>query len=191
MTKPSLVANQIAMQLKQRRTEKGWSLDKTAKVTGVSKAMLGQIERRESSPTIATLWKIATGLECSFSSFIHTDNDTCEHGNRASFEHDPHMQVDTLFAFNPITRIETFCITLSHHHEQLSQAHQSGVLEHIHVLEGCLRVIDTKGWHQVEAGQQFLLKADCDHGYRDETGLTKFIDVIYYPPGRKPGAQQD
>jgi transcriptional regulator with XRE-family HTH domain len=36
----------------------------------VSKAMLGQIERNESSPTVATLWKIATGLNVPFSSFI-------------------------------------------------------------------------------------------------------------------------
>ena len=61
---------QISRTLKARRKERGWSLDKTAQQTGVSKAMLGQIERQESSPTIATLWKIATGLQCSFSSFL-------------------------------------------------------------------------------------------------------------------------
>jgi transcriptional regulator with XRE-family HTH domain len=32
--------------------------------------MLGQIERNESSPTVATLWKIATGLNVPFSAFI-------------------------------------------------------------------------------------------------------------------------
>ncbi|SUH15608.1 XRE family transcriptional regulator [Salmonella enterica subsp. enterica] len=32
--------------------------------------MLGQIERNESSPTVATLWKIATGLNVPFSMFI-------------------------------------------------------------------------------------------------------------------------
>ncbi len=36
--------------------------------------MLGQIEREESSPTIATLWKIASGFETSFSSFIEEIN---------------------------------------------------------------------------------------------------------------------
>src|SRR6476659_6616138 len=60
----------IARTLKALRQERGWSLDKTAEETGVSKAMLGQIEREESSPTIATLWKIASGFNVSFSSFI-------------------------------------------------------------------------------------------------------------------------
>src|SRR5579872_3014687 len=61
---------QISLRLKKLRAERGWSLDKAAEETGVSKAMLGQIEREESSPTIATLWKIASGFRTSFSSFI-------------------------------------------------------------------------------------------------------------------------
>ncbi len=36
----------IANHLKQLRQARGWSLDKTAEMTGVSKAMLGQIERK-------------------------------------------------------------------------------------------------------------------------------------------------
>ena len=60
----------IATTLKELRQQKGWSLDKAALATGVSKAMLGQIEREESSPTIATLWKIASGFNTSFSSFL-------------------------------------------------------------------------------------------------------------------------
>lgn len=60
----------IAKHIKALRQHKGLSLDATAKATGVSKAMLGQIEREESSPTIATLWKIASGLDTSFSAFL-------------------------------------------------------------------------------------------------------------------------
>src|ERR1700735_226800 len=60
----------ISLTLKSLRQQRGWSLDRTAEETGVSKAMLGQIERQESSPTIATLWKIASGFNTSFSSFI-------------------------------------------------------------------------------------------------------------------------
>src|SRR5579863_701606 len=60
----------VSSTLKALRQARGWSLDKAAEETGVSKAMLGQIEREESSPTIATLWKIASGFHTSFSSFI-------------------------------------------------------------------------------------------------------------------------
>lgn len=38
----------------------------SAELSGVSKAMIGQIERGESSPTLSTIWKIANGLKVSF-----------------------------------------------------------------------------------------------------------------------------
>ncbi len=48
------------------RKKRQLSLDKVAELTSVSKAMLGQIERGESTPTVNVLWKIATGLKVSF-----------------------------------------------------------------------------------------------------------------------------
>ncbi|WP_317983495.1 helix-turn-helix domain-containing protein [Salinimonas profundi] len=184
MKESAHITQQIAAQLKYTRKQKGWSLDKTAQATGVSKAMLGQIEREESSPTIATLWKIATGLDASFSSFISSqtsDAYVLSQQRQAAFTHDPDMQVTTLFKFNPVTRMETFEITLTNHHEQRSSAHASGVTEHIHVLKGELAVYQQDVWHTVKANEQFILQADTAHGYRDETGETTFIDIICYP----------
>jgi len=60
----------IADNFKAIRIQRGLSLDNVASLTGVSKSMLGQIERGESNPTIATLWKIANGLKVSFSSLV-------------------------------------------------------------------------------------------------------------------------
>ena len=60
----------LAKNLKYARAQKGWSLDTCAKNTGVSKAMLGQIEREESSPTISKLWQIASGFELPLSYFL-------------------------------------------------------------------------------------------------------------------------
>lgn len=51
------MSSRISENLRQIRKEKKLSLDSMAEQTGVSKSMLGQIERGESSPTVATLWK--------------------------------------------------------------------------------------------------------------------------------------
>ena len=67
-----VVQKTIAKNLLKIRKEKGLSLEKTAELTGVSKAMLGQIERNESNPTVSTLWKIAKGLKISFSSLLYS-----------------------------------------------------------------------------------------------------------------------
>ncbi|WP_414829788.1 helix-turn-helix domain-containing protein [Alteromonas sp. H39] len=180
----SHINQNIARQLKARRKDKGWSLDKTAQTTGVSKAMLGQIERGESSPTIATLWKIATGLSCSFSTFItHENRAIVETSKRDgdAFANDPNMQVKTLFAYDPSTGFEVFEITLTNNHTQLSDAHQQGVKEHIHVLEGELQLAEGDDWFTLATGEQSILKADRPHGYRAVGSLTRFLDIIYYP----------
>ena len=64
------INQQVGLALKQLRQQRGWSLDQAAQACGVSKAMLGQIERGESSPTVVTLWKIAGGFHVPFSYFM-------------------------------------------------------------------------------------------------------------------------
>lgn len=66
--------------------------------------MLGQVERNESSPTVATLWKIATGLNVPFSAFIVADEST------APTAFDPQQQamvVTPLFPWDPELRLTT------------------------------------------------------------------------------------
>ncbi|MEM7264914.1 MAG: XRE family transcriptional regulator, partial [Pseudomonadota bacterium] len=66
-------------------------------------------------------------------------------------------------------------------HEQHSSAHQIGVTEHIHVLQGKLGVWQDGQWQTYQAQEQCILRADQPHGYRDEVGETRFIVVIHYP----------
>ncbi|MBS0969851.1 XRE family transcriptional regulator [Chimaeribacter arupi] len=60
----------IAGQLQARRKEKGWSLDTLAQQSGVSKAMISKIERQASSPSAATLGRLAAGLGIALAELI-------------------------------------------------------------------------------------------------------------------------
>lgn len=53
----------IARSVRGLRGDKGWSLDKLANLTGLSKSYLSQIENCEKTPTIMTLTKIAYALK--------------------------------------------------------------------------------------------------------------------------------
>ena len=66
----------IGTGLKEARNKLGLSLSDVSTVTGVSKIMLSQIERGESTPTIAILWKIANGLQVTYTSYIHCINES-------------------------------------------------------------------------------------------------------------------
>ncbi|HAU27507.1 MAG TPA: XRE family transcriptional regulator [Alteromonas australica] len=182
--KDEVFAYCISERLKAIRHERGLSLDKTAALTGVSKAMLGQIERCESSPTIAKLWKIATGLQVSFSSFLTAEScHSIEEGEGSIY--DPNMHVKTLFSYDKSKQFEAFDITLTALHQQQSTAHQKGVSEHIHVLEGRLGIFTKGQWHIIEAGQQWVFDADQPHRYEDKVGKTRFLTIIHYPNASK------
>src|SRR6218665_380760 len=62
----------VGRNLKRLRTERGLSLEKLSQSSGVSRAMLGQVELGQSAPTINVLWKLARALGIPFSALIRT-----------------------------------------------------------------------------------------------------------------------
>lgn len=178
----------ISLTLKGLRREHGWSLDKTALETGVSKAMLGQIEREESSPSIATLWKIASGFHTSFSSFIEDLNTDFENPlYRATPSQPPHVtdekiHIMPLFPFDTELNCELFIIELLPGCEHLSPAHDKGVIEHAIVIEGTMEILINGVWQTLEKNQGVRFNANQPHGYRNFSSKTaSFHDLIHYP----------
>lgn len=177
----------ISLTLKNLRRERGWSLDKAAEKTGVSKAMLGQIEREESSPTIATLWKIASGFNTSFSSFIediHSEfNKPVHRGGQTQQLHptDKKLRVMPLFPFEEQLNFEIFVIELLSSCEHLSPSHQPGVIEHVVVVEGKMEVLANGTWHLLQKGEGLRFDANQPHGYRNLSSEIAIIhDIIHY-----------
>jgi len=128
----------IGKKLKTARKSRSMTLDELAEVTGVSKPMLGQIERGRSSPTITTLWKIATGMKIPFSSFLqeqgvgYTVVDLQERD--VLIEENGAMKVYTIFAFDTIRSCEAFYIEFESGCEHMSDKHNDGVEEYIFVI---------------------------------------------------------
>ena len=167
----------IATHLKMLRTEKKLSLDAAAKLTGVSKAMLGQIEREESSPTISKLWKIASGLETSFSAFFgeNKESDFQEH-----FPNDPYMKVKAIFPYDKAVNYEIYEIILIDNHCQISQSHAHGVIESIVVIEGDMEIFSDGKWHPIKEKEKFRFYADQPHGYKAVSERVVFQNIVSY-----------
>jgi transcriptional regulator with XRE-family HTH domain len=168
----------IAERLKTCRETRGLSLDATAAATGVSKAMLGQIERLESAPTIATLWKIATGLDISFSSFFA--GGPAPAPRRSLFPDDPDMRIDVVFPYSADTGMEMFEVTLTNGHHQRSPAHGTGVVEHVVVLKGAVELSFEGTRRRVGQGEAVRFHADVEHEYRALTDPAVFQNIICY-----------
>jgi len=181
------LTEKIASVLKSLRQERGWSLEVASQKTAVSKAMLGQIERRESSPTIATLWKIASGFDVSFSSFVEELSPVSPMlvHRRGSLQQmhpqDDKIRVMPLFAYDEALKFEVFIIELLPGCEHLSPPHQRGVIEHIIVASGDIEVCVGGMWHSLKQNEGLRFNADQPHGYRNVTGTKAiFHDMIHY-----------
>lgn len=177
----------LGQTLKQVRKDLGWSLDRTAKETGVSKAMLGQIERCESSPTIATLWKIASGTHTSLSTFLEpTPEEDRGTAIRSTSElrQQPatdDMLVAPLFPYEQRFGFEMFELTLLPGYERYSEPHEPGVTEHVIVLSGSMELLINGEWQQFEKGAAVRFSADQPHGYRNTSDQPAvFHDLIHY-----------
>lgn len=181
------LSQKIAHTLKELRSKRGWSLALASEKTTVSKAMLGQIEREESSPTIATLWKIATGFEVSFSSFLEElqPNQTGLVSRKRNLENihkqDDKIKVIPLFPYDPDLKFEIFILELLPGCEHLSMPHQKGVVEHVITISGEIEVLTDGVWHVVKQNEGLRFNADNPHGYRN---LSKkpaiFHNIIHY-----------
>ncbi|HCR3981104.1 TPA: helix-turn-helix transcriptional regulator [Kluyvera ascorbata] len=186
------IAQHLAATLKNLRQERAWSLSKLAEETGVSKAMLGQIERNESSPTVATLWKIATGLNVPFSVFITP----AEADGEQSF--DPQQQamvVTPIFPWDPELCFDHFSITLAPGALSESTPHEKGVIEHVVVIGGQLDMCIQGEWRRLEAGEGLRFAGDLPHAYRNSGEQTvHFHSIIHYPKEKaagRPAANHD
>lgn len=179
----------LADTLRRLRRERGWSLDRAATETGVSKAMLGQIERGESSPTVATLWKIANGFQTSFSSFLEpvaVEGPSAVYRSPGAIRLQPAsegMSVRPLFPFEPEFGFELIELTLAPGSERLSDPHAAGVTEHVIMQRGTMEIEIDGVWQTLAEGEAIRFPADRPHGYRNRGSVpVVFHNVIHYPP---------
>jgi XRE family transcriptional regulator, regulator of sulfur utilization len=176
----------ISENLKRVRAEKGLSLDAVAKASGVSKSMLGQIERGEVNPTVSTMWRIANGLKVSFTSLMTRPHDDTEVVSRAGlqplFEDGGKVRNYTIFPFDADRGFEIYVVEWDAGGYLHADAHPAGTQEYItlHTGQLVIRVGDEE--HLLGAGDSIRFKADQPHAYHNPGESTGTMTmVIHYP----------
>ncbi|MES1936008.1 helix-turn-helix domain-containing protein [Salinisphaera hydrothermalis] len=176
----------IGDRLRQLRRRTGLSLDACARRTGISKAMLGQVERGESSPTIATLWKIATGLDVSLSYFLSATSeggaDRIHHAATDGGHADSAgMRTQTLWPYDAALGFEMFAVEFAPGSTSTSSPHAAGTVEHVVLLEGELTIEVGGRIHELAAGDVLQFAADRVHRYHNPGAhAARAHDLIHY-----------
>lgn len=175
---------EIGKKLKYVRQSKGMTLEETSLITDVSIAMLGQIERGQSSPTVNTLWKIATGLKMPFSYFLQ-DNKTqytiVDFKEDFISEENGMMRAYTIFPFDPVRNYEVFTIEFDAGCVHNSPPHNGGVEESVFVVKGKLDMLLDGKKVSLNEKQAIRFQSDIPHSYINSgEELCCVYNMIFY-----------
>jgi XRE family transcriptional regulator, regulator of sulfur utilization len=176
----------VANNLKRIREDRKLSLDKVAELTGVSKSMLGQIERGESNPTITTVWKIANGLKISFTTLINTpqSNTVIVRGRNMEplIEDHGKYKLYPFFPYEDGRRFEVYSVEIEKEGYLNADAHGEGTQEFLTLFAGELTLCVNNEEFVLYNGDSIRFKADKPHIYHNSgRELTKISMIIYYP----------
>jgi transcriptional regulator with XRE-family HTH domain len=162
----------VGANLRRLRTRRGLSLERLAQLSGVSRAMLGQIELGQSAPTINVLWKIARALEVTFSALISARTQSGALVMRAAdskilTSKDRSFSSRALFPFDGPRRVEFYELRLTAGNIEEADAHPPGTTENLVVTQGVIEIEAAGETHRLEAGDSILFEADTPHLYRN------------------------
>jgi len=162
----------VGSNLRRLRTRRGLSLERLAQISGVSRAMLGQIELGQSAPTINVLWKIARALEVTFSALISARTQSGALVLRSSeakilTSKDRSFSSRALFPFDEPRRVEFYELRLAPGSVEDADAHPPGTSENLVVTAGAIEIDVAGDTHRLEAGDSILFEADTPHAYRN------------------------
>jgi transcriptional regulator with XRE-family HTH domain len=162
----------VGTNLRRLRVKRGLSLEKLSRLSGVSRAMLGQIELGQSAPTINVLWKISTALGVPFSGLIgqrQAGGVVVLRGESAKTltSHDGAFSSRALFPFDEPRRVEFYELTLAPHGVEKADAHAPGTVENLVVARGACEIEVEGGRHLLGPGDAMVFEADAPHAYRN------------------------
>ncbi|HEY4222718.1 MAG TPA: XRE family transcriptional regulator [Myxococcota bacterium] len=177
----------VGANLRRLRGERKLSLEGLAKISGVSRAMLGQIELGHSAPTINVLWKIARALDLPFSALIVAPKAVggtrvlhAEKTKRLT-SHDGRFSSRALFPFDEPRRVEFYELILQQGGIENADAHPPGTRENLVVTQGQVEIQLGAETHKLGTGDAILFEADSPHVYKN-TGsgdATMYLVMTY------------
>jgi len=145
----------ISNNLKEIREQRNLSLDQLAELTGVSKSMLRQIETGRSSPTIATIWKIANGLRLSFTTLVskrHPDVAIMDFkGSKPLTAKSERYRLFPLIPFDPEHAFEIYYVEIEPKTTFEGEPHEGNVEEYVFVMQGRLEITVEENHYSVNA----------------------------------------
>ena len=182
MTQRAEIHDRLATSLRETRRARGLSLDAVARLSGVSRSMVSQIERGESSPTVATLWNLTQALQVDFAGLLEG---RAAGGIEIVRAHEAPViagrgagvKIRILSPPEAVGEHEVYELIFDQGGALVSDPHGPGCREHLAVIEGRLQVESGEAAEVLGAGDTARYAADRPHAIRAEAAARAILIV--------------
>lgn len=176
------VDRNIAVNLRRIRKSRNMSLDMLAELTGVSKSMLGQIERGESNPTIAIIGKIVEGLRIPFEDLLYQKEKVMVvedwHTAPVQKKQEGTYVFRSLLPFDSRRAFEVYAGEIAPCAVMESTSHGEDTWEYVTVQQGIMELWVGESVYQVREGGSVHFSSDRPHSYKNTGTLPLKLSII-------------
>ncbi len=180
----------IGKNIQRIRTSRKLTLNVLSERSGVSKAMLSQIESdKVNPPTVATVWKIARGLNVELNDLLDSDNQPKRIFtlNPAGGEDSPPklethenggVSIRILSPLSMVEDLEMYLVTLEPHSILSSEPHYAGTQEYLTVVKGAVKVQAGDNTAEIRKGDFLVYHCDVEHSIANESNQVAVVHMV-------------
>src|ERR1700761_6252699 len=146
LTGAQVLSGQLGKTIQRLRKAYNLSLSELAEQSGVAKSIISQIERNETNPTLATIWRLAQALDVSIERVLQAAEDEpfLEKSTRADtpilVSDDGRCRLAIIGWIKTVEWLQWYNFSAEAGGVLESDAHQHGSIECLSVLSGALEV---------------------------------------------------
>ncbi|GGG28357.1 helix-turn-helix domain-containing protein [Chelatococcus composti] len=167
-----MLSGQLGKTVQRLRKAYNLSLSELAEQSGVAKSIISQIERNETNPTLATIWRLSQALDISIDRVLSSADDEpfIEKASRADtpilVSEDGKMRLAIIGWIKTVEWLQWYDVQAEPGAVLESDSHQRGSVECLSVLEGEFEVEVGGVVQQAKTGESLRYRCDRPHTVR-------------------------
>jgi transcriptional regulator with XRE-family HTH domain len=182
-----IVSGQLGKTIQRLRKAYNLSLSELAEQSGVAKSIISQIERNETNPTLATIWRLSQALDVSIERVLSSGDEepfidkTSRADTPTLLSEDGKMRLTIIGWIKTVEWLQWYEVEAEPGGALESDGHQRGSVESLSVSAGEFAV-DAGGVTQTaKAGETLRYRCDRPHTVRcigDQPGRATMVCIL-------------
>ena len=182
-----VISGQLGKTIQRLRKAYNFSLSELAEQSGVAKSIISQIERNETNPTLATIWRLSQALDISIERVLSSGEEepfidkTSRSDTPILVSEDGKLRLAIIGWIKTVEWLQWYDVQAEPGGELDSEGHQRGSIESLSVTSGEFEVEVGDIVQRAKAGDTLRYRCDRRHIVRcigDQPGSALMVCIL-------------